>query len=306
MTRWAAFFKIVASNLLSSKPVSTWSSTSSCCQLSVLLHQFQIEGRRQQLLGVAFLWAVEDLLGAALFHHVTVLHHDYFVRQGFHHRQVVTDKQVGETVFALQIPQQLHHLDLHRAVEGGGRLVQQQEFRFQHHRPGDGDALLLLAEEELLAPLDALALREVEAAARQVATVTALVPMALADVLTALVSSLRMIRRVAEIYGGRSGLFSSWRLTRAVLGHLAATGAVAVGDDLLEPVLGGSVLSKLSRRFGEGLVNGALSARVGVAAMEVCRPLPFSAKRRPSVRTIIGRALKGIIPGVGKSSEKGL
>ena len=158
----------------------------------------------------------------------------------------------------------------------------------------DADALLNLTEDELLAPLDAAALLQVEAAARQVATVTALVPLALADVVTALVSSLRMIRRVAEIYGGRSGLFSSWRLTRAVLSHLVATGAVAVGDDLLEPVLGGSVLSKLSRRFGEGLVNGALSARVGIAAMEVCRPMPFSKRHRPSTRKVVQRALTGL------------
>ncbi|UWQ73891.1 YcjF family protein [Leisingera sp. M658] len=158
----------------------------------------------------------------------------------------------------------------------------------------DADALLILAEEELLVPLDALALREVEAAARQVAAVTALVPIALADILTALVSSLRMIRRVAGIYGGRPGFFSSWRLTRAVLAHLAATGAVAAGDDLLEPVLGGSVLSKLSRRFGEGLVNGALSARVGIAAMEVCRPMPFSPQHRPGTRRVIQRALTGL------------
>ena len=155
--------------------------------------------------------------------------------------------------------------------------------------------LLALAEDSLLAPLDAEAQREVEAAARRVATVTALVPLALADVVAALASSLRMIRRVAEIYGGRSGVLGSWRLTRAVMAHLVATGAVAVGDDLLEPVLGGSVLSKLSRRFGEGLVNGALTARVGVAAMEVCRPLPFSARRRPSVRGVVRRALTGIV-----------
>ncbi|MDU9002427.1 YcjF family protein [Sedimentitalea todarodis] len=158
----------------------------------------------------------------------------------------------------------------------------------------DASGLLNLAETELLAPLDAAASREVEAAARQVATVTALVPLALADVITALAANLRMIRRVAEIYGGRSGLIGSWRLTRAVFTHLVATGAVAVGDDLLEPILGGSILSKLSRRFGEGLVNGALSARVGVAAMEVCRPLPFTPGRRPSVRGIIKNALGGL------------
>jgi len=158
----------------------------------------------------------------------------------------------------------------------------------------DAGALLALAEAELLAPLDTAASREVEAAARQVATVTALVPLALADVVAALTSNLRMIRRVAEVYGGRSGFFGSWRLTRAVLSHLVATGAVAVGDDMLEPILGGSILGKLSRRFGEGLVNGGLTARVGVAAMEVCRPLPFGEGKRPSIRGIIKRALGGL------------
>ena len=158
----------------------------------------------------------------------------------------------------------------------------------------DAQALLSLAEAELLGPLDIAASREVEAAARQVATVTALVPLALADVAAALTSNLRMIRRVAEIYGGRSGFFGSWRLTRVVLSHLVATGAVAVGDDMLEPILGGTGRAKLSRRFGEGLVNGALTARVGVAAMEVCRPMPFSEGRRPKVRSIVKRALSGL------------
>ena len=163
----------------------------------------------------------------------------------------------------------------------------------------DAAGLLSLAEAELLGPLDAAAGREIEAAARQVATVTALVPLALADVAAALTANLRMIRRVAEVYGGRSGFFGSWRLTRAVLSHMVATGAVAVGDDLLEPVLGGTIIGKLSRRFGEGLVNGALTARVGVAAMEVCRPLPFPPAKRPKVRQIIKRALSGLF-GQGK------
>ena len=161
----------------------------------------------------------------------------------------------------------------------------------------DASALLALADRELLAPLDAAARREVEAAARQVATVTALVPLALADVVAALGANIRMIRRIAEIYGGRSGTLGSWRLTRAVMSHLVATGAVAVGDDMLEPVLGGGILAKLSRRFGEGLVNGALTARVGVAAMEVCRPLPYVTTKRPSVRSIIRSALAGLVPG---------
>ncbi|MBJ3762645.1 TIGR01620 family protein [Maribius pontilimi] len=166
----------------------------------------------------------------------------------------------------------------------------------------DGDALFALAEDELLAPLDAAARIEIEAAARQVATVTAVVPLAFADVAAALTSNLRMIRRIAEIYGGRAGTLGSWRLTRAVLTHLVATGAVAVGDDMIGSVAGGSVLSRVSRRFGEGVVNGALTARVGIAAMEVCRPLPFSAQPKPQVHRVIGRALSGLFSG-GKGGE---
>lgn len=172
---------------------------------------------------------------------------------------------------------------------GRDRLTDRQDDMF------DASALIGLADIEVLAPLDQAARREVESAARQVATVTALVPLALADVVAALGANIRMIRRIAEIYGGRSGTLGSWRLTRAVMSHLVATGAVAVGDDMLEPILGGGILAKLSRRFGEGLVNGALTARVGVAAIEVCRPLPFVAGKRPSVRSIIRTALSGLV-----------
>lgn len=171
---------------------------------------------------------------------------------------------------------------------GRARLAERQADQF------DVSGLLGLAETELLAPLDAAARREVEAAARQVATVTALVPIALADVITALTANLRMIRRIAEIYGGRAGTLGSWRLTRAVLTHLVATGAVAVGDDMIGSLAGGGMLAKVSRRFGEGVVNGALTARVGLAAIEVCRPLPFIQQRRPSVSGMVKRALAGL------------
>ncbi len=168
--------------------------------------------------------------------------------------------------------------------------------RLAERLPDAPDALgaLHLAEAELMAPLDAAARIEIEAAARTVATVTALVPLALADVFAALAANLRMIRRIAEIYGGRAGSFGSWRLARTVLTHLVATGAVAAGDDLIETMAGGGLLSKLSRRFGEGVVNGALTARVGIAAMEVCRPLPFVALDRPKVGNLVKRAVTGL------------
>ncbi len=157
----------------------------------------------------------------------------------------------------------------------------------------DADAHMALVESTVVAEMDKQAVSIIEMAGRQVATATALIPLALADVVVALTVNIRMIRRIAEIYGGRSGFFGSWRLMRAVAAHLVATGAVAIGDDMIGSIAGGSVISKLSRRFGEGVINGALTARVGVAAMELCRPMAFRVACKPSVTGIMKRALTG-------------
>ncbi len=158
----------------------------------------------------------------------------------------------------------------------------------------DADMVLVAAEQALILPLDAIARAEVEAATRQVAVVTALIPLALADVGTALLCNLRMIRRLAEIYGGRAGALGSWRLLRQVFVALLASGAVALTDDLIGSFASGGILARLSRRFGEGVVNGALTARVGLAAMEICRPLPFDVGQCPGVSATVARALAGL------------
>ena len=50
--------------------------------------------------------------------------------------------------------------------------------------------------------------------------------------------------------------------------------------------LGHGVASKLSSRLGEGVVNGLLTSRFGIAAMDLCRPLPFAALPRPTIGSI--------------------
>ena len=158
----------------------------------------------------------------------------------------------------------------------------------------DADALLDSAEVRWLIPLDARARLEIDATARQVALATAMLPVAAVDVAAVAYLNLRLIRRLAEIYGGRAGTLGRLRLARMVAAHLLATGAVAVGDDLLGSVAGGGLAAKVSRRFGEGVVNAALTARVGLAAIDVCRPLPWRMGKRPTVSGIMGRALRGV------------
>ena len=77
-----------------------------------------------------------------------------------------------------------------------------------------------------------------------------------------------------------------------VFTHIVATGGIAMTDDLLGQFLGQDLLRRLSRRLGEGAFNGALTARIGVTALEVIRPLPFLAAKPPRVRDVLAEALK--------------
>ena len=67
---------------------------------------------------------------------------------------------------------------------------------------------------------------------------------------------------------------------------------VAIGDSLIQQVLGHGVAAKLSARLGEGVLNGLLTARLGLAAIEVARPLPFSALPKPALSDIAGDLLR--------------
>jgi len=162
------------------------------------------------------------------------------------------------------------------------------------HDPGE---LLALAEREMVVPLDHLARRSITRSAKRVATVTAMSPMALIAVSYVLIENLRLLRTLAALYGGRPGFFGLMRLAHLVLAHLVATGGVALTDDLLGQFLGQDILRRLSRRLGEGAINGALTARVGIAAIAVARPLPFRAVKPPRVRDVLGEVLKPIFSG---------
>lgn len=161
----------------------------------------------------------------------------------------------------------------------------------------DADLRMGVIETAFLEGLDAQARAEVAQATRRVASVTALVPMGSLDMVISFWINLRMIRRVAEIYGGRAGTFGAMRLARSAIAQLVATGAIAIGDDLLSSTLGGSLAGKLSRRFGEGVFNGAMTARLGVIAMQLCRPLPFHALPRPALRSVLSEAFSGLFTG---------
>lgn len=159
--------------------------------------------------------------------------------------------------------------------------------------PGD---LMRLADRVLLAGADKEARRIVFESARRVATVSAMIPIAGLVVLFVLRENIRMMRRLAGVYGARPGFAGGLRLLWRTISYVAATGLVAFTDDLFGQFLGQDILRRLSRRLGEGAFNAALTARLGSAAVAVCRPLPFIEAPPIRARDVVSELFTGVVP----------
>jgi putative membrane protein len=160
------------------------------------------------------------------------------------------------------------------------------QLRELSHDIVDGRDLIDIAERTLIAPLDAEVRREIARAAKRVSMVTALAPRAIIDLIFVAAQAVRLIRRVAVIYGGRPGFLGLLKLLRSIAAHIAVTGGMAAGDSLIQQFLGHGIAAKLSVRLGEGVLNGMLTARVGLSAVAVCRPLPFASGKAPKVADV--------------------
>ncbi len=170
----------------------------------------------------------------------------------------------------------------------------------------DGRDLIDVAERALLKPLDEKAQGEIAKAAKAVSIVTAISPRAILDVIFVIAQIIRLVRRIAEIYGGRPGLLGLIKLARSIGAHIAITGGMAVGDSLIQQLVGHGIASRISAKMGEGVLNGLLTARVGLSALAVCRPAPFAvdeAARRQGRRAVFVQRQEGVRLAADASAE---
>lgn len=156
----------------------------------------------------------------------------------------------------------------------------------------DGRDLILITEREILHPLDREARILILNASKRVSIVTAVSPRALVDITYVIFESTRLIRRLSELYGCRPGTLGFLRLLRSVIAHLAVTGSLAMGDSVVQQLVGHGLASRLSAKLGEGVINGMMTARIGISAMDIVRPLPFDAEKRPNISDFISDIVK--------------
>ena len=149
----------------------------------------------------------------------------------------------------------------------------------------DGERLRLFART-VLAPLDRAARRLVTRGARDIGALTALSPLGLLDSAIVLWRTLIMLRAIARLYGVRPGIAASLRLLRRTLAHVLAAGVGELLSDAAIETAGASLLSAISARLGQGAVHGLLAARLGLAAVQICRPVPFVEGELPSMKQL--------------------
>jgi putative membrane protein len=163
----------------------------------------------------------------------------------------------------------------------------------------DGRDRMKLAERHLVSWRDGESHRIIAHAARRITLLTTVAPTPALDILFVAAQNLRMMRELATLYGGRPSTLATLRLARMVISHLAVTGGIALSDNLIQHVVGKGLLGRLSARFGEGTVNGILTARVGLAARDVCRPIPQEA----SAKDTLGSLMKELVSSAPEPKE---
>ncbi|WP_114193790.1 YcjF family protein [Edaphovirga cremea] len=161
-----------------------------------------------------------------------------------------------------------------------------------HDTHNDREVVALYAR--LVQPaLDIQARREISRYAAESALMIAVSPLALVDMAFIAWRNIRLVNRIAMLYGIELGYFSRLRLFRLVLLNIAFAGASELVREVGMDWMSQDLAARLSARAAQGIGAGLLTARLGIKAMELCRPLPWLDDDKPRLgdfrRELIGQ-----------------
>ncbi|MFZ7109068.1 TIGR01620 family protein [Avibacterium avium] len=151
-----------------------------------------------------------------------------------------------------------------------------------------------LFSQTVLKPIDKQAQKLISKNAIEAAAIVAVSPLAVVDVFFIAWRNIRLINQLAKLYHIELGYFSRLRLLRMVLLNMAFAGATEVIQDIGMDWLSQDVTAKFSARIAQGVGVGLLTARLGIKAMEFCRPLAFKQEERPRLKHIQKEVLSNL------------
>ncbi len=87
--------------------------------------------------------------------------------------------------------------------------------------------------------------------------------------------NMKMLSEITAIYGITPGAATQWGLIKRVLHNIAFAGLSEMGIHAASNILGSSLAATVSAKAGQGIGAGLFTARTGLQAIKLCRPLPL-------------------------------
>ena len=154
--------------------------------------------------------------------------------------------------------------------------------------------VLSLFELKVLSPIDKIALGNVGKHASAAGVMIAVSPFALVDMLIVLWRNLVMINQISRFYGLSLGYWGRIALIKKIFRSMLYVGATELLSDAGNYALGVGLTGKISSRVAQGLGAGVLTSRIGLQALNECRPMPWLATKKPSLSTMTSKLLEDL------------
>lgn len=99
-------------------------------------------------------------------------------------------------------------------------------------------------------------------------------PWVAVDLLLVVWRNVRMMQKLAQLFGIPMGQLGRWRLARHVLRNIALAGGTEMAIGALSDSLLSGLMEKLAARVGQGIGVGLYSSRLGHFTLDLCRAVP--------------------------------
>lgn len=198
-------------------------------------------------------------------------------------------------------------LEIAQNMKLDAQSITMQQWKRQLNDSYSAQEVAHLFSQTVLKPLDVQAKKLIAKSALESAVIVSVSPLAVVDMFFMAWRNIRLINRLARLYGIELGYISRLRLLRMVFLNMVFAGATEVVQDIGMDWLSQDVTAKLSARIAQGIGVGLLTARLGIKAMEFCRPLVLSKEEKLRLSTIqkdLLSQLKTTVLGGEKIKEK--